>query len=98
MSEFAQSTDPKASGAPALPSTDPGKTMGIVAFIMSLFVTQFLIQIVALGLGIFALMQSRKAGHRNGWALAAVIISPVLMVLTIIGAIVIGMAYGSGRW
>ena len=44
--------------------------MGIVAFILSFFV-----QLVALILGIIALVQSRKAGHKNGWAVAAIIIS-----------------------
>ncbi len=62
----------------------PGKTMGIVAFILSFFV-----QLVALILGIVALVQSRKAGHKNGWAVAAIIISAVLMVLGIIIAIVV---------
>ena len=83
---------------PPEPPTFPGKTMGIVAFIMSLFITFFLIQIVALILGIVALTQSKKAGHSNGWAVAAIIISAGLMVLTIIFAIIVGMAYGSGRW
>ena len=53
--------------------------MGIVAFILSFFV-----QLVALILGIIALVQSRKAGHKNGWAVAAIIISCVLMVLGVI--------------
>jgi Ca2+/Na+ antiporter len=57
----------------------PGKTLGIVAFILSFF-----IQLVALILGIVALVQSRKAGHKNGWAVAAIIISAVLMILGII--------------
>ncbi|WP_461474041.1 DUF4190 domain-containing protein [Microbacterium sp. HJ5] len=62
-------------GAPASTSV-PGRTMGIVAFILSFFV-----QLIALILGIVALVQSRKAGHKNGWAVAAIIISAVLMVL-----------------
>ncbi|HEX5729377.1 DUF4190 domain-containing protein [Microbacterium sp.] len=70
-------------GDPAAGPTIPGKTMGIVAFILSFF-----IQIVALILGIIALVQSRKAGHKNGWALAAIIISSVLIVVGIIIAII----------
>ena len=66
-------------GAPAAGPTIPGKTMGIVAFILSFF-----IQLVALILGIVALVQSRKAGHKNGWAVAAIIISSVLLVVSII--------------
>lgn len=69
-------------GPPATP-TVPGRTMGIVAFILSFFV-----QLVALILGIIALVQSKKAGHSNGWAVAAIIISSVLMVIGIIVGIV----------
>ena len=89
---------PEPCGAPPVPTTDPGKTMGIVAFIMSFFVSFFFIQIVALILGIVALVKSKKAGYSNRWAVAAIIISSVLMVLTIIVAIIAGMALGSGRW
>ena len=60
----------------------PGKTMGIVAFILSFF-----IQIVALILGIVALVQSKKAGAKNPFAVAAIIISAVLIVIGIIVAI-----------
>jgi len=72
--------------APAYPSdgvpaaSNPGKAMGIVAFVLSFFV-----QLVALILGIIALVQSKRAGAGNGWALAAIIISAVGLV---IGAIV----------
>jgi hypothetical protein len=112
MSDFVPETDPAAPApqggnaaaplapyeAPPVPSIDPGKTMGIVAFIMSFFVTFFLIQSVALILGIVALVQSKKAGHSNRWAVAAIIISATLMVIAIIVAIIVGMAYGNGRW
>ena len=54
----------------------PGRTMGIVAFVLSFF-----LQLVALVLGIVALVQSRKAGHKNGFALAAIIISVVLGII-----------------
>lgn len=74
---------PPAYGAPA-DGPIPGKTMGIVAFVLSFFA-----QLIALILGIVALVQSRKAGHKNGFALAAIIISSVLLVLGIIALIVI---------
>src|SRR5690349_4171131 len=77
------SAPPAQYGAPANAPV-PGKTLGIVAFILSFFV-----QLIALILGIVALVQSRKAGHKNGWALAAIIISVVLMVLGIILAFAI---------
>ncbi|CAN7231016.1 DUF4190 domain-containing protein [Microbacterium sp. LjRoot45] len=60
--------------APAGPV--PGKTMGIIAFVLSFF-----FQLLALILGIVALVQSRKAGRSNGFALAAIIISVVLMIV-----------------
>jgi hypothetical protein len=66
----------------------PGKTLGIVAFILSFFV-----QLIALILGIVALVQSKKAGYKNGWAVAAIIISSVLLVVGIIvGIALIGVA------
>lgn len=61
----------------------PGKTLGIVAFVLSFFM-----QVIALVLGIVALVQSRKAGVKNPWAVAAIIISAVLLVVGIIAAIV----------
>jgi len=80
---------PPAYNAPA-GAPVPGKTLGIVAFILSFFV-----QLVALILGIVALVQSRKAGHKNGFALAAIIISAVLIVLGIIIAIIVFATLGS---
>src|SRR5215207_1936244 len=72
------SAPPAPYGAPANAAV-PGKTLGIVAFILSFFV-----QLIALILGIVALVQSRRAGYKNGWAVAAIIISIVLMLLGII--------------
>lgn len=80
---------PPAYGAPAT-ATVPGRTMGIVAFILSFFV-----QLVALILGIIALVQSRKAGEKNGWAVAAIIISSVLMVVGIIVGIFLVIGFGA---
>ena len=57
----------------APPPAAPGRTLGIVAFILSFFIA-----LVGLILGIVALVQSRKAGQKNGFALAAIIISAVL--------------------
>ncbi len=83
------SAPPAPYGAPASP-TVPGKTLGIVAFILSFFV-----QPIALILGIVALVQSRKAGYKNGWAVAAIIISAVLLVLGIIIGIFVAIAVGA---
>ena len=83
------SAPPAPYGAPASP-TIPGKTMGIVACILSFFV-----QLIALILGIVALVQSKKAGYKNGWALAAIIISSVLMVISIIVGIFLIIGIGA---
>jgi len=85
-------TPPPAYEAPAYPSSAPayaagapagapvpGKVLGIVAFVLSFF-----LQLIGLILGIVALVQSKKAGHKNGWAVAAIIVSSVLMVIGII--------------
>jgi len=72
------------SGAPAPGAPVPGKTLGIVAFVLSFFA-----QLFGLILGIVAFVQSKKAGVKNTWALAAIIISSVLMVLSIVLAVVI---------
>ncbi len=68
----------------------PGKTLSIVAFVLSFFA-----QLVALVLGIVALVQSKKAGHKNGFALAAIIISSVLMVIGVVVAIVLFTVFGN---
>ncbi len=77
------SAPPAAPGAPAPGAPVPGKTMGIVAFVLSFFFA-----LIALILGIVALVQSKKAGASNGWAVAAIIISSVAIVLGIILTIV----------
>lgn len=72
----------------------PGKTLGIVALILA--IVPFT-QLIGLILGIVALVQSRKAGAKNGIALAAIIVGAALLVISIIlvvvlvvGAIAIG--------
>ncbi|MDQ1609605.1 MAG: hypothetical protein QOE16_2337 [Microbacteriaceae bacterium] len=54
------------------PPSRPGRVLGIVGFVLS-FV--FPLDIVGLVLCIVALVQSRHAGHKNGFALAGLIIS-----------------------
>jgi hypothetical protein len=98
------SAPPAPYGAPANP-TIPGKTLGIVALVVAIF-----FNVIGLILGIVALVQSRKAGYKNGWAVAAIIVGAVLFVVGIIiafvaiGAIIAGAGelarlcaeYGSG--
>lgn len=76
-------------GAPGAPV--PGKTLGIVAFVVSFFAS-----FIGIILGIVALIQSKKAGVKNRWALAAIIVGSVMLVLgTILAAVILGAAFNS---
>lgn len=66
-------------GYPQPAAQIPGKTLGIVAFILAFF-----FQLLALILGIVAKVQSNKVGYSNPWALWAIILSVVFMVFGII--------------
>ena len=102
---------PPAPPAPAYSSAavapvNPGKTMGVVALVLSIL--PFL-QLFGVILGFVGLTQSKKVGQKNGLALAAIIIGFVLMALSII-LVVVGLAgtfaviggacaeLGSGVW
>lgn len=87
--------------APA--GVNPGKGLGIAAFIFAFF-----IQLVGLILGIVAVVKSRKAGFKNPLGVWAIILS---IVFGVIGAIIIGgliagalaltsacAEYGPGIW
>jgi hypothetical protein len=66
------------------PGTDyPGKTLGIVGLILA-----FVFQIAGLVCSIIALSQSRRAGYKNGIALAGIIVSGALIVIGVIVLIV----------
>lgn len=82
--------------APGAPAKVPGKTMGIVAFVLSLLFFLQPAPLVGLILGIVALVQSRKAGVKNGWALAAIIIGAVSIVIGIILAVVLIALFAGG--
>jgi hypothetical protein len=68
----------------APPPSQPGKTLGIVAFVLSI-----LMPFIGLILGIVALVQSKRVGQKNGWAVAAIIVGSVLIVLGIIVTVLI---------
>lgn len=75
----------------AAPSTAfPGKTLGIVGFILA-----FLIPPVGLILGIVALVQSKRAARSNGLALAAVIIGACLFIFEVIALIAFVTFFGA---
>ena len=73
---------PPPPAAPAYASTpaapvNPGKTMGIIALVLSILP----FQLIGIILGFVALSQSKKAGQKNGFALAAIIIGFVFMLI-----------------
>ncbi|WP_213816040.1 DUF4190 domain-containing protein [Glaciihabitans sp. dw_435] len=65
------------------PAAAPGRTLGIVALVLAI-----LFNIVGGIVGIVALVQSRKAGQKNGFALAAIIVGFLTFILWIVGIIV----------
>jgi hypothetical protein len=65
------------------PAERPGRTIGIVGFILSFLVV---VNIAALVVSIVGLVKSRRAGQKNGFALAGLIISIVGVVF--LGSIV----------
>ena len=68
---------------PTAPSAvDPGKTLGVVGFILA-----FVANLFGLIISIIALNKSKKAGYKNGLALAGIIISSIGLVLGTIAGI-----------
>lgn len=68
--------------APGPAASAPGRTLGIVAIFVAIF-----FNVIGLILGIVALVQSRRAGVKNGPAIAAIVIGAVITALWIIGII-----------
>jgi hypothetical protein len=64
-------------------TTNPGRTLGIVGFILAILIAP-----VGLVISIIAFVQSRKAKTGNGFALAGIIIGAVF---TVLGAILIAV-------
>ncbi|RZT59611.1 hypothetical protein EV140_1592 [Microcella alkaliphila] len=80
---------PPAYSQPVQPAVNPGQTLGIVALIVSIVSLFIPIALVSLILGIVARNQSKKVGMKNGFAVAAIWISAVLIVLSIIVIILV---------
>ncbi|MDT0181209.1 DUF4190 domain-containing protein [Microbacterium sp. ARD31] len=85
----AYSNAPQYNAAPSGGST-PGRTMAIVALILAIIPGT---QVIGLILGIVALVQSRKAGAKNGLAIAAIIVSVVIMILVVVVIIIAVAAF-----
>jgi hypothetical protein len=69
----------------------PGKTLGIIGLILA-----FVFTIAGLVCSIVALVQSRRAGYRNGIALAGVIVSAAFIVIGIIVSLVVVLVLIAG--
>lgn len=88
---------PAYSGAPAAP-VNPGKTMGVVALVLSIIG----LHLIGIIVGFVGLNQSKKAGQKNGFALAGIIVGFVGLVafvlfLTLGGALVASLFGGLGQ-
>jgi hypothetical protein len=77
-------------GGPASTGPVPGKTLGIVGFVLA-----FLASPIGLIISIVAMVQSRKAGVKNGFALAGIIIGiigTIVIIVSIIALVALGAA------
>ncbi len=84
---------PQAPSAPvgyAAPApVDPGKGLGIAGFVLAFFGPLALVGVI---LSIVALVKSRRAGQKNGLALAGIILGAVVLVVTTIAIVVAVLA------
>ena len=86
----APQASPVPGGTPsyAAPAQDPGKTMGIVGLVLSFLGC---LSIAGLIVSILAYNKSKKAGYKNGIALAGIIVGAVVLVISVIVGIVTGV-------
>lgn len=75
--------------APVPVATDPGRTLGIVGLVLSVVTA-----LIGLVVSIVALRRSRRAGFKNGFALAGVVVGGLVTLAWIVGGIVGGVALG----
>ena len=62
---------------PQQASVNPGRSLGIAGFVLSIIVP---VSLIGLILSIIALVQSKRAGMKNGFALAGIIIGAVVVI------------------
>jgi hypothetical protein len=79
--DLAASMPPPGVAAPAAQASYPGRVLGIVGFALSLLAV---LNIVGLVLSIVALVQGRRAGALNGFALAGVIVGGIGVLITVL--------------
>jgi MFS family permease len=72
------------------PTENPGKTLGIVGLVLGIvgFFIAFLAPIAGLVVSIIGRNKSKRAGHKNGLAVAGIIVSIVALIANIITVIV----------
>lgn len=75
---------PGQQGYQGQPAENPGRTLGIIGLILAIFLAP-----IGLIVSIVALVKSRKAGMRNGLALAGIIVGALLTILWTVLIIVI---------
>ncbi len=73
-------------------AADPNRTLTIVGFVLA-----FLCSLAGLIISIIAYNRSKAVGYKNNLALAGIIISAVLMVLSIVLNFTIGVSGFYGR-
>ena len=77
------------------PTERPGRTLGIIGFILSFI---WVLDVVGLIISAVGLSQSRRAGQKNGFALAGLIISIVgVLTLGAVLAFAIPALVGAGQ-
>ncbi|UYN83100.1 MAG: DUF4190 domain-containing protein [Microcella sp.] len=85
---------PPPAPAPAAASpapVNPGKTMGVVALVLSIIG----LHLIGIIVGFIGLNQSKKVGQKNGFALAGIIIGFIGMVIVIALLVGGGALFGS---
>lgn len=76
----------KTAAQPAEAPRDPFRSFGIVGFVLSFFAV---LNVAAFVISIIALVRSHRAGYRNRFAFAGLVISSIGLLITVI---LIGMA------
>ncbi|MET0694014.1 MAG: DUF4190 domain-containing protein [Propionibacteriaceae bacterium] len=66
---------------------DPAKTLGVVGLVLSIFAN-----VIGLVISIVAYRKSRKAGFKNGVAIAGIVIGLLTTIGLLVGGVVAGVA------
>lgn len=88
VSSYPQTPYPQTPYAQA-PAVDPGRTLGVVGLVLA-----FLANVVGLVVSVVAFRRSKRAGFRNGLALAGIVVGGLSTAAMIIAIAVGGVALG----